>query len=93
MMSNDDTTRIMSITPDLVGVPDPEDGESHHMLTPEDVSRPAATGHTRNLTSEMKQKIKKSLKIKSKEGVVVSFKEILIEPFPPRHNEVFVSFD
>ena len=39
---------------DLVRVPDPEDGEGHHMLAPEDVATAAGAGDARDLASEHK---------------------------------------
>ena len=40
----------------LVGIPDPKDGEGNHVLAPKDVPRAAAARHTRDFASEMKQK-------------------------------------
>ena len=45
-------SNFLSSTPDLVGIPDPEDGEGDHVLAPEDVPRPAATRHTRDFASK-----------------------------------------
>ena len=42
-------TANTELNTDLIRVPDPEDGESHDVLTPEDVAAVAAAGHARDL--------------------------------------------
>ena len=46
---------MSELTTDLIRVPDPEDGESHDVLTPEDVAAVAAAGHARDLAPAHQQ--------------------------------------